>query len=76
MNKGLYAILILFLAVATAPGAASAQITSLTGYWTNVKSNTRGIVALDITTDGTNVFVQTFGACQPARTQAPHRTER
>lgn len=64
MKIGLFAGLILCLALAVA-GPSSAQIGRFDGHWVNTNTATRGLEAVDIHVNGTNVTVQGWGACSP-----------
>ena len=46
-------------------GSALAAKDSFLGTWNNLDANTGGLTKLVVTTDGTNYFVQGFGACTP-----------
>jgi hypothetical protein len=64
MRRIMVGLIILILVVAAGP-LTLANVNQFTGRWTNSDSNTRGITALDIQANGSNVTVQAWGKCSP-----------
>lgn len=65
MKKALVVALLLCLASVMVATPSSAQIERFVGHWTNVNSATRGLVAVEISANGTNLTVKGWGACSP-----------